>query len=259
MTKSRALPEVASATYVLEDSKGIKTQVTSATFKYVSMRNTPESQRVYKQRSQARHSTAQAQEAPKRGREFLSTSRERDHEPRERDSCFQETLITTLSPGNHVFPCIGIMLDTIYNASRHQGKVTLGVGSMASIFTYVAHMPIPPYRAQPIDIFRRVGQGDRDEGNSHAQAQRQWKGKAPVTSSPQADEEHDEVAGWKQVLSKVDALRQSQENLQVTVFDMGQQLHKILKNQTSMARKWMKYFQKQNIEFTPSPPRSPEA
>ncbi|KDP44401.1 hypothetical protein JCGZ_19416 [Jatropha curcas] len=117
---------------------------------------------------------------------------------------------------------------TIYNASCHQGKVKLGVGSMASILTYAARMPIPPYRAQPPDIFRymdgvflkktglvdevktgntvvyrwkswerRVGQGDRDEGTStsHAQAQRQRKGKAPVTSSPQADEEDDEVAG----------------------------------------------------------------
>ncbi|KDP36690.1 hypothetical protein JCGZ_08849 [Jatropha curcas] len=106
------------------------------------------------------------------------------------------------------------------------GKVMLGVSSMASILTYAARMPIPPYRAQPIDIFRymdgvflkktglvdevktgstvvyrlkswerRVGQGDRDEGTSHAQAQRQRKDKAPVTSAPQADEEDDEVAG----------------------------------------------------------------
>ncbi|KDP33152.1 hypothetical protein JCGZ_13592 [Jatropha curcas] len=161
---------------------------------------------------------------------------------------------------------------------------------MASILAYAARMPIPPYRAQPTDIFkymdgaflkktglvnevktdntvvyrwksweRRVEQGDRDEGTSHAQAQRQRKGKAPITSSPQANEEDIEVAGWKQVLSKVDALQQSQENLQVTAFDIGQQLHKIQKNQTSMARKWMTYFQKQNIEFTPSPPGSPEA
>ncbi|KDP44334.1 hypothetical protein JCGZ_19201 [Jatropha curcas] len=69
----------------------------------------------------------------------------------------------------------------------------------------------------------------------------------------------EEVVGWKQVLSKVDALQHSQENLQVTAFEMEQQLHTIQKNQTSMAQKWMKYFQKQNIEFTPSPPGSPEA
>ncbi|KDP25754.1 hypothetical protein JCGZ_23714 [Jatropha curcas] len=97
----------------------------------------------------------------------------------------------------------GIVLDTIYNASRHQGKVTLGVGSMASILTYATRMPIPPYQAQATDIFRymdgaflkkiglvdevkigntvvyrwkswerRVGQSSKDEGTSHAQAQR---------------------------------------------------------------------------------------
>ncbi|KDP25903.1 hypothetical protein JCGZ_22974 [Jatropha curcas] len=165
-----------------------------------------------------------------------------------------------------------------------------GVGSMASILTYAARMPIPPYHAQPTDIFRymdgaflkktglvdevktgttvvyrwkswerRVGQGDRDEGTSYVQVQRKRKGKAPITLSSQAEEEEDEVAGWKQVLSKVDALQKSQENLQVTVFDMGQHLHTIQKNQASMARKWMKYLQKPNIEFTPSPPGSPEA
>ncbi|KDP21577.1 hypothetical protein JCGZ_03800 [Jatropha curcas] len=198
-------------------------------------------------------------------------------------------VLETLLQGKQV-DIAGIVLDTIYNVSRHQGKVTLGVGSMASILAYASRMPIPPYHAQPTDIFlymdgvflkktglvdevktgtivvyrwksweRRVGQGDHDEGTSHAQVQRQRKGKAPVTSSSQAEEEEDEVAGWKQVLSKVDALQQSQENLQVTIFDMGQQLHTIQKNQPSIARKWMKYFQKHNIEFTPSPPDSPEA
>ncbi|KDP37423.1 hypothetical protein JCGZ_07950 [Jatropha curcas] len=39
---------------------------------------------------------------------------------------------------------------------------------------------------------RRVGQGDRNEGISHAQVQRQRKGKAPVASSSQAEEEEDE-------------------------------------------------------------------
>ncbi|KDP25834.1 hypothetical protein JCGZ_23726 [Jatropha curcas] len=102
----------------------------------------------------------------------------------------------------------GIVLDTIYNASRHQGKVTLGVGSMAPILAYVARMPIPPYQPQPTDTFRymdgaflkktglvnevktgstvnyrwkpwetRVGQSDRNEGTSDAQTQRQQKGK----------------------------------------------------------------------------------
>ncbi|KDP44676.1 hypothetical protein JCGZ_19491 [Jatropha curcas] len=106
---------------------------------------------------------------------------------------------------------------------------------------------------------RRVGQGNRDEGPSRAHEQRQRKGKSPVTSSTQAEEEEEEVAGWKQVLSKVDALQQSQENLQVTVFEMGQQLHTIQKEHKSMALKWMTYFRKQNIEFTPSPPSSPKA
>ncbi|KDP34820.1 hypothetical protein JCGZ_11182 [Jatropha curcas] len=160
-----------------------------------------------------------------------------------------------------------IVLDTKYNASRHQGKVTLGVGSMASILTYAARMPIPPSQAQPTDIFRymdgaflkkiglveevktgstvmyrwkswerRVGQSDQDEGTSHAQMQRQRKGKAPVTLSSHAEEE-DEVAGWKQVLSKVEVLQQSQETLQVTVLDMGQQLHTIQKNHASMEQK----------------------
>ncbi|KDP28964.1 hypothetical protein JCGZ_19658 [Jatropha curcas] len=104
---------------------------------------------------------------------------------------------------------IGIMFDTLYNASRHQGKVTLGIGSVAPILTYAARMPIPPYRAQPINIFRymdgaflkksilvnevkdgntmvyrwkswerRVGQGHRDEGTSHVNEEeiRQRKG-----------------------------------------------------------------------------------
>ncbi|KDP23167.1 hypothetical protein JCGZ_00078 [Jatropha curcas] len=136
----------------------------------------------------------------------------------------------------------GIILDTIYNASRHQGKVTLGVGSLAPILAYVARMPIPPYQPQPTDTFRymdgtflkktglveevktgstvlyrwkpwetRVGQSDRNEGTSDAQRQR--KGKAPVTSSSHVEEEEDEVAGWKQVLGKVQALQQSQETL----------------------------------------------
>ncbi|KDP23056.1 hypothetical protein JCGZ_01699 [Jatropha curcas] len=184
----------------------------------------------------------------------------------------------------------GMVLDTIYNASRHQGKVTLGVGSMAPILAYVARMPIPPYQPQPTDTFRymdgaflkktglveevktgttvlyrwkpwerRVGHSDRDEGTSEAQTQRQRKGKAPVTSSSHAEEEEDEVAGWKQVLGKVEALQQLQETLQVTVFDMGQKLHTIQKNHERMERKWMKYFHHQNIEFAPSPPGSPEA
>ncbi|KDP46621.1 hypothetical protein JCGZ_04555 [Jatropha curcas] len=192
--------------------------------------------------------------------------------------------------GNKWIKDESIVLDKIYNASRHQGKVTLGVGSMASILTYAARMPIPPYQPQPTVIFRymdgaflkktglveevktgttvmyrwkpwerRVGQSDRDEGTSDAQLQRQRKGKAPVTSSSHAAEEEDEVAGWKQVLSKVEALQQSPETLQVTVFDMGQQLHTIQKNHERMERKWMKYFHKQNIKFTPSPPGSPEA
>ncbi|KDP35351.1 hypothetical protein JCGZ_10992 [Jatropha curcas] len=125
----------------------------------------------------------------------------------------------------------GMVLDTIYNASRHQGKVTLGVGSMAPILAYAARMPIPPYQPQPTDIFRymdgaflkktslveevktsttvlyrwkpwerRVGHSDRDEGTSDAQTQRQRKGKPPVSSSSHTEEEEDEVAGWKQVL-----------------------------------------------------------
>ncbi|KDP37524.1 hypothetical protein JCGZ_05963 [Jatropha curcas] len=148
-------------------------------------------------------------------------------------------VLETLLQGKQV-DIAGIVLDTIYNASRHQGKVTLGVSSMASILTYAARMPIPPHQAQPTDIFRymdgaflkktklveevkigttvvcrwkswerRVGQSDRDEGTSHAQMQRQRKCKAPVTSSSQAEEGEDEVAGWKQVLSKVEALQQS--------------------------------------------------
>ncbi|KDP24747.1 hypothetical protein JCGZ_25501 [Jatropha curcas] len=146
-------------------------------------------------------------------------------------------VLETILQGKHV-DLAGIVLDTIYNASRHQGKITLGDGSMASILTYVARMPIPPYQAQPTDIFRymdgavlkktglveevktgntvmyrrkswerRVGQRDRDKGTSHAQMQRQRKGKAPVTSSSQAEEEEDEVVGWKQVFSKVEALQ----------------------------------------------------
>ncbi|KDP44305.1 hypothetical protein JCGZ_19172 [Jatropha curcas] len=156
-----------------------------------------------------------------------------------------------------------IMFDTLYNACRHQGKVTLGISSMASILTYAARMPIPPYREQPTDTFRYMDgaflkkAGLVDEIKDDAIRSR--KGKSPMTSSIQAEEEAAEVASWKQVLSRVDALQQSQENLQVTVFEMGQQLHTIRKEHKSMARKWMSYFRKQNIEFTPSPPDSPEA
>ncbi|KDP33151.1 hypothetical protein JCGZ_13591 [Jatropha curcas] len=74
--------KVANATYTPEDSEGIKTQVASVTFSCASASSTPESQRLYKQTSRARHSAARAREALKRGREFLSTSRERDPEPR---------------------------------------------------------------------------------------------------------------------------------------------------------------------------------
>ncbi|KDP46014.1 hypothetical protein JCGZ_14921 [Jatropha curcas] len=62
-------------------------------------------------------------------------------------------VLETLLQGKRV-DIVGIVLDTIYNASLHQGKVTLGVGSMAPILTYAARMPIPPYRAQPTNIFR---------------------------------------------------------------------------------------------------------
>ncbi|KDP28990.1 hypothetical protein JCGZ_19540 [Jatropha curcas] len=103
------------------------------------------------------------------------------------------------------------------------------------------------------------GKSDHNEGTSDAQTQRQQKGKAPVTSSSHVEEEEDEVAGWKQELGKVEALQQSQETLQVTVLDMGQKLHTIQKNHERMEQKWMKYFHHQNIEFTPSPPDSPEA
>ncbi|KDP27521.1 hypothetical protein JCGZ_20134 [Jatropha curcas] len=146
------------------------------------------------------------------------------------------------------------MFDTLYNASRHQGKVTLGIGSMTPILTHAARMPIPPYRAQPTDIFRYtngaflkksglvdevkdgntmvyrwkswariVGQSNRREGTSRVNEEeiRQRKGKSPMTSSTQAADEEEEVVGWKQVLSRVDALQQSQENLQVTIFEMG--------------------------------------
>ncbi|KDP21995.1 hypothetical protein JCGZ_03139 [Jatropha curcas] len=65
-----------------------------------------------------------------------------------------------------------------------------------------------------------------------------------MTSSIQAEEEAEEIARWKQVLGRADALQQSQENSQVTVYEMGQKLHII---------------QKANMEFTPSPPDSPEA
>ncbi|KDP32209.1 hypothetical protein JCGZ_13816 [Jatropha curcas] len=50
----------------------------------------------------------------------------------------------------------GMVLDTIYNASRHQGKVTSGVGSMAPILAYAARMPIPPNQPQPTDIFQHM-------------------------------------------------------------------------------------------------------
>ncbi|KDP29604.1 hypothetical protein JCGZ_19131 [Jatropha curcas] len=143
--------------------------------------------------------------------------------------------------------------------SSFTGKVTLGIGSMAPILTYAAHMPIPPYRAQPIDIFRSMDgaflkkSGLVDEvkdGNTMVYPWKPWERRVGQA---------EEVDGWKQVLSRVDALQQSQENLQVTVFEMGQQLHTIQKEHKSMARKWMSYFCKQNIEFTPSPPDSPEA
>ncbi|KDP30695.1 hypothetical protein JCGZ_16130 [Jatropha curcas] len=62
-------------------------------------------------------------------------------------------VLVTILQGKQV-DIAGIVLDTIYNASRHQGMVTLGVGSMASILTYAARMPIPPYQPQPTDIFR---------------------------------------------------------------------------------------------------------
>ncbi|KDP37280.1 hypothetical protein JCGZ_08638 [Jatropha curcas] len=152
------------------------------------------------------------------------------------------------------------MFDTLYNASHHQGKVTLGIGSVAPILTYAARMPIHPYHVQPIDIFRymdgaflkksrlvnevkdgntmvyrwkswerRVGQGHRDEGTSHVNEEeiRQRKGKSPMTYSTPAADAEEEVARWKQVLSRFGALQQSQENLHVTVFEMGQQLHTI--------------------------------
>ncbi|KDP34385.1 hypothetical protein JCGZ_12779 [Jatropha curcas] len=64
-------------------------------------------------------------------------------------------VLETLLQGKQV-DIAGIVLDTIYNASRHQGQVTLGVGSMASILTYATRMPIPPYHAQPTYIFRNM-------------------------------------------------------------------------------------------------------
>ncbi|KDP24248.1 hypothetical protein JCGZ_26705 [Jatropha curcas] len=141
------------------------------------------------------------------------------------------------------------------------GKVTLGIGSMAPILTYAARMPIPPYRAHPTDIFRYMDGAFLKKSGlvDEVKDVRQRKGKSPVTSSAPAEEEAEEVGGWKQVLSRVDALQQSQENLQVIIFEMGQQLHTIQNEHRSMARKWMSYFRKQNIEFTPSPPDSPEA
>ncbi|KDP34284.1 hypothetical protein JCGZ_12813 [Jatropha curcas] len=108
---------------------------------------------------------------------------------------------------------------------------------------------------------RRVGQRNGDAGTSclNEDEIRIRKGKSPMTSSIPTEEEANEIAGWKQVLSRVDALQQSQENLQVTIFEMGQQLHTIQKEHKSMTRKWMSWFWKQNIEFTPSPPDSLEA
>ncbi|KDP26268.1 hypothetical protein JCGZ_22500 [Jatropha curcas] len=50
----------------------------------------------------------------------------------------------------------GIMFDTLYNASRHQGRITLGISSKAPILTYAARMPIPAYHEQPTDTFRYV-------------------------------------------------------------------------------------------------------
>ncbi|KDP32691.1 hypothetical protein JCGZ_14747 [Jatropha curcas] len=44
-----------------------------------------------------------------------------------------------------------------------------------------------------------------------------------------------------------------------TGFEMGQKLHTIQKEHKSMARKWMSYFRKKNIKFTPSPSDSPKA
>ncbi|KDP34398.1 hypothetical protein JCGZ_12802 [Jatropha curcas] len=122
---------------------------------------------------------------------------------------------------------------------------------MAPILTYAARMPIPPYHEHPTDtsrymdgVFlknaglvdemkdgntivyrwksseRRVGQRNGNDGTSclNEDEIRIRKGKSPMTSSIQAEEEADKIAGWKQVLSRVDALQQSQENLQVTIF-----------------------------------------
>ncbi|KDP37652.1 hypothetical protein JCGZ_07852 [Jatropha curcas] len=121
----------------------------------------------------------------------------------------------------------GIMFDTLYNASCHQGKITLGISSMAPILTHTAWLPIPPYHEQPADNFRymdgvffkkaglvdevkdgntmvyrwkswerRVGQHNGDEGTSHVNEEqiRKRKGKSPVTSSIQAEKEAEEVA-----------------------------------------------------------------
>ncbi|KDP36649.1 hypothetical protein JCGZ_07867 [Jatropha curcas] len=159
----------------------------------------------------------------------------------------------------------GIILDTIYNASRHQGKVTFGIGSLAPILAHIARMPIPPYQPQPTDTFRH---GKHELGTASAMKElrmhkRKDSGRAKhrshVASSSHAEEEEDDVAGWRQVLGKVEALQQSQETLQATVLDMGHKLLTIQKNHERMERKWMKYFHHKNIEFTPSPPGSPEA
>ncbi|KDP29503.1 hypothetical protein JCGZ_19342 [Jatropha curcas] len=120
---------------------------------------------------------------------------------------------------------------------RSKQRVPLGIGNMAPILIYATRMPIPPYRAQPTNIFRymdgaflkksglvdevkdgnimvyrwkswerRVGQGNRNEGTSRMNEEqvRQKKGKSPMTSSAPAEEEAEEVAGWKQVLSRID-------------------------------------------------------
>ncbi|KDP24800.1 hypothetical protein JCGZ_25325 [Jatropha curcas] len=117
------------------------------------------------------------------------------------------------------------MFDTLYNVSCHQGKVTLGISSMAPILTYAARMPIPPYHEQPTDTFRYMdvvflkNAGlvyEVKDGNTMVYRWKSWERRVG-----QAEEEAEEIAGWKQVLSRVDALQQSQENLQVTIFEMG--------------------------------------
>ncbi|KDP46913.1 hypothetical protein JCGZ_10404 [Jatropha curcas] len=72
MPKSRALPEVGRATYTQ------KRQVASATFTCAGAGSTPESQKVCKRKSRARHPSARAREALLRGSDIWSRSRERD-------------------------------------------------------------------------------------------------------------------------------------------------------------------------------------